>query len=488
MSNQNNKKTLSDLDFGLDSNVRTLQALVGDNLGHRTLKLSIPIKTFIEISAVGNRATIDNIEIHRDQYVAQRELIRSHAVGLGKYILMGLVRAHITRSEKLNKNIIPEIYKIRDELGNPAYTALQPIVCNIRECDPGGGGIEIEEIYNKGINTGVYNVSFSQKHTFWVIDGQHRREAFDIVLKYLSDVTKSYKYPKKGLYAPIINSNDLIKDNVHNFWSELNTIALGASSISVECHLGLNKEQEQQLFYDLNANVRNVQKSYAYNFDHSDEINKFVEENLVLSDEILKFTPSQKDNSDWTDDSGVISRKDINNVTSLLCLGNTASKKATPAYMKSLEEYPIIFWKNISKIQGFGIEGAKTKTVVAQTVFLKALAKLSWELTYGHSKLRDRDGYEVFMKAIRTGTIDFSHKNKLWTTLMMEESERNKKYPNISDYLQIPKETNLEAGVIDSNGCIRFGSRHNDIFPRIADLIRFTLKLKPRPRAAKNNN
>ena len=49
------------------------------------------------------------------------------------------------------------------------------------------------------------------------------------------------------------------------------------------------------------------------------------------------------------------------------------------------------------------------------------------------------------------------------------------------------EETNLDAGVVDrSNNWIRFGSKHNDIFPRLGDVVRWKVGLKPRPSVAKS--
>ena len=65
----------------------------------------------------------------------------------------------------------------------------------------------------------------------------------------------------------------------------------------------------------------------------------------------------------------------------------------------------------------------------------------------------------------------------------MTEAEREAAFPGIEEYVHVAM--NLEAGNYDQeNGWVRFGSRHNDIYPRIGDLIRFAVGLKPRPAIA----
>ena len=70
--------------------------------------------------------------------------------------------------------------------------------------------------------------------------------------------------------------------------------------------------------------------------------------------------------------------------------------------------------------------------------------------------------------------------------MLKSNTEREEALPGISEYVHVPPDTNLDAGVFDEEKqWIRFGSRHNDIFPRLGDTIRYTLKLKPRPSVTK---
>mgnify|MGYP001408870966 CR=1 FL=1 len=479
-------QTLGELDSYPDSSAKTFVALMGENLGHRTLKFSFPIAQFIDISAVGNRKNIEETEAFKGEYHAQRNLIREHAVGLGRYTLMGLVRSQIRELKKQGKSPSDEIIQIRESLGNPAYASLQPIVTNIRNCEPGGGNIPAVDIgASMGQTTGVFSVTLSQQNLLWVVDGQHRREGFDMVLDFLRKIRNTMRYPKRGLFDPSPSNPEIMSEQVHAFWMSIYEMAISRATVSVECHLGLSENEEQQLFFDLNSKGRKVTKGLAYQYDHTDPINKFVSEQLI-DGEILPFKPSEKDVSDWKKDEGSITRKDVNTVTCLLCLGKGTSKSATPALLNQRRAFLEKFWEAIVNVPHFGEPGAKANTVLAQPVVLKAIAKLAHDLCFGHQNIRDRKGYEKLYAGLRSGELDFSHGNEMWTALMLSNEQRKSKFPGIEKFVFVPAETNLDAGVIDkTNNWVRFGSKHNDIFPRLGDTIRWRLKLAPRPSVAK---
>ena len=103
------------------------------------------------------------------------------------------------------------------------------------------------------------------------------------------------------------------------------------------------------------------------------------------------------------------------------------------------------------------------------------------------AKLDDTSQLVKLYDWIENNKIDFSHKNKIWGSLMLDDATRKKNHQGIEDYVFVPVGTNLDAGTVDPNkGWVRYGSKHNDIFPRIADLIRFQLKLEPRKQRGLN--
>ena len=60
----------------------------------------------------------------------------------------------------------------------------------------------------------------------------------------------------------------------------------------------------------------------------------------------------------------------------------------------------------------------------------------------------------------------------------MDINERNKKFPGLIDYLPV-SDGNRDMGARDAD-CMRFGAKHNDIYPLIGDMIRYKLQLPKR--------
>jgi hypothetical protein len=486
MDTTQSPQTLADLGNALGSHTQTYKALVGENLGNITLKLSLSLRQFTDMSWVANKANNSQNEQFKDEAVAQRSLIPSHVKGLAQYTLMGLVNAQFRELKRSGVSISPQVQKLITFLPSGPYASLQPIVCNIRSCDFGGGGIAIKSIKDKyDHDTGVYDVSLGQKDLLYVVDGQHRRAGFDLVMIFLKDVIRTYKYPKKGIFMPPNYDDDLISESEHDFWQKVLELALTKSTVGVEVHLGLDADQEQQMFVDLNAKSKNVQTSFVNSFDHADPINKYINE-VLIGETVVSFGLSDEDQSDWNNDSGDLKRKDVKQICSLLILGKTSSSDATPVIIEERSTFGKTFWSAISKVPEFSHPGAKTKTILQQPIVLKALAKLSYDLGYGTPKLRNTDNLKSLFQAISDGTLNFSHENKIWRSLMLTASEREENYEGISKYIFVPSGTNLDAGTWDAeNNWVRYGSRHNDIYPRLGDIVRYTLDFSPRPTVTK---
>ena len=123
---------------------------------------------------------------------------------------------------------------------------------------------------------------------------------------------------------------------------------------------------------------------------------------------------------------------------------------------------------------------SRSKTVAAQPVVLKGLARLVYDLALGSKADRNHEHLQRLWEAIERGGW-FSHKNEMWGLLMKSSAERAKLHKDIAKYVHVPAGTNLDAGTVDpDHGWVRYGSKHNDIYPRIGDLIRWKLKLNPR--------
>ena len=147
------------LDQG-DNSGRPFSVLVGANMGHRTLILSVPLATFYEISDVANRSNLDAVPAHRELPIAQRRLDEGHARRLAVFILKGLIDTGRRKLESAGRPVSPALLEIQKALGTQPYISLQPIVANIRNCKPGGKGLRFVG------NNGAVTVYLSDRHVF----------------------------------------------------------------------------------------------------------------------------------------------------------------------------------------------------------------------------------------------------------------------------------------------------------------------------------
>ena len=64
----------------------------------------------------------------------------------------------------------------------------------------------------------------------------------------------------------------------------------------------------------------------------------------------------------------------------------------------------------------------------------------------------------------------------------MTSQERDAEFPGLNDVLVLTGDYLPDYGLYDKeNRVVRFGSRHSDIFPKIGDMLRWTLGFPPRP-------
>ena len=453
----------------------TLMAMDGINLGRKTLTTRMSIKKFCDWSVVGN-AKIRETDNYADEFVAQRTLIPEHVRALAKYILGGLVRTVI--ADMSGSRIPEEALRIKNDLAAGPYSALQPLVCNIRHVREEDLIIDEEHL-----PPDVLRLSLASTQKLWVVDGQHRREGFDRVMTYLDQVLKNGTYPKAkhALYTPTSTGPDgSMSDDELEFWQTVRNVAMDECSLSIEIHIGLDEAEEQQLFSDLNSRSRPLHSSQVQAYDQSDAIAA-----VSRDKEIIRFPiASDSDAKSWTSDG--LPLKDIIMVNRLLVHGANV-KDATPQSQVDAK-LPFIkrFWEVVQRIDGFVEPQQRTKTVAGQPVVLKALAKLAHDHAYGVPKLVDEEGLKKLYAAIQTKQLTFGHTDELWQALFMSDEERAAKFgPGINDYVHVTAQT--KPGEFDKlNGWVRFGTAHNDIYPRIGDLIRWKLGLKNRGAAEKS--
>lgn len=461
--------SLDDLLEAGDTTEKAFKVFVGHNLGHRDFLMQISMHEFFQMSEVANDPGRDG-----EEGVAQRKLDTTHAQKLATYILKGLVQGAIRRRAAFNKPEMPRLNSILDRLGRQPYMSLQPLVTNIRTVQEGGRSLRAERVLSKTDNSTVgFNVYLSQQHVLWVIDGQHRRWGMKMVFEFLDAVIRTGSYPKKTSLYP--GTGEVPAEELAA-WQEVYESARTFCTVAVEVHLGLNPAQERQLFHDLNNLGKKVDKNLALKFDNSNPINLFIKN--ILHEE-LGLSIVEKDVKDWKDDEGAITLKDAVAVDAILFLNKGNIGGAMPAAVKEKEAVAKAFWEAVLAIPGFGEQGAKEKTIAAQPVVLKALAKLVYD--FGFSARRPENAEELLEKLLGSITdLDFSHENPMWRYYELTEVERKaNELEGLGEYLPHAEGGNRDIGSYQ-NGLMRFGAKHNDIYPILGDMVRWKLGLPSR--------
>jgi DNA-sulfur modification-associated len=458
------------------------QVLSGCNLGSPTLVMCLPLQEFYDRSFVANSDNLSSIENLKEEPIAQRPLDPRHSFKLAVYILKGLFPSvESYYRARLGREPSPAFYRLWESLGRAPYQSLQPITANLRSCIPGGRDLKFRRFPD-----GRITVFLSPAHTLWVLDGQHRREAMALVGQFLKEIQRTRRYPTVPALHPEMPPGSEVSEEDYDLWGEILGFGFAAATVVVEVHLGLDSHQQRQLFHDLNNLVKRVDTNLAYDFDRANPINLYIKENLVEHG-ILKarIVDSEPIGRDWEKQPGTFKRKDIIAVCAILFLGKHNVTGASPGAVARLEHYADQFWKLVGAIPGFGESGSKLLTVAAQPVVLKALARLFFEYHVGKGKGRRKDpeSFQKLIESLKAGKLDFSHSNPLWRSLQLSPEEREKKFTGLGDYL--PANRSLSTlGVFDptlgDHGVMIFGSRHNDIYPVLADMIRWNLSLPSR--------
>ena len=454
-----------------DVNETPFNVFIGHNLGHRVFTMSVPFRKFADISAVANNRD--------DGPVAQRSLDETHAKKLAIYMAKGLVSAAKMRRAAIGKEVPEAFDEILRMLGDQPYFSIQPIVCNIRSVPPGGtgsGGIRGLRLETSAGETAAFRVFLAEKHVLWVIDGQHRRYGADLVMRFLEELRKSGRYPGKGAVI-LKKKGEQVSDEEMLVWNEAYEAARYYATLTVEVHLGLNIEQERQLFHDLNRLGKKVDASLAFQFDGSNPITQFIKRKLS---EDLGLKIIENEAKDWSEDTGALVLKDVVAINATAFLNKANIAGATPSIIEPREECIFELWGNITQIPGFGSERAKEKTVAAQSVMLKALAKIAYDLNFNNRRPDNASElYQKFLEGI--SEVDFSHQNPVWRYYEMDEAAREAAGLNsLSAYL--PEESgaaNRDVGSMQGP-YFRFGAKHNDIYPILADMIRWSIGLPSR--------
>ena len=445
---------------------------IAHNMGNSTFLFNMPMNKFYEKSLVANARNPNGGP------VAQRELIESHTKELAKYILKGLVITAIKHRERLGKSILPGLTELEELLGKQPYVSIPPMICNLRNIDPSLENVRAEQLLSKTTNELVaYKVWLTQSHILYVVDGQHRRAAMKRVMDFLNNaISNPILTTRANLLMPLkgdLNSNLIAGLN------ELLQSATGVSTVQIECHLGLDIDQERQLFYDLNNLGKKVPLGQGIVFDQSNPINRYVTEFLMGNDSPFKWGVVEKNVGHWKSDNGDITMKDLIGINAMLFLNKNSNKGAIPVQVNAAKDLVSEFWTQVMFIPYLGLPGAKMASVAAQPVVLRALAKLAYD--FGVGRKADYHNWKILLDKL--SRIDFRHTNPMWRYYQLNTEERHEfGLGSLAEYLPSDDEGyNRDIGWFDDKAeTMRFGSKHNDIFPIIGDMIRWRLSLPNR--------
>ncbi|AOZ94862.1 DNA sulfur modification protein DndB [Paenibacillus crassostreae] len=100
--------------------------------------------------------------------------------------------------------------RLQELVGKQPYLALQPIVANLRTAGRNGSNLRAQQLETADREGMGIRVWLGQKDIMWVVDGQHRRKAIQMVIEFLEEIRIDQKYPlRSNLYFRITVMNVL---------------------------------------------------------------------------------------------------------------------------------------------------------------------------------------------------------------------------------------------------------------------------------------
>ena len=464
--------TLDEVLNNQSSHGRPIKTFVGYNSGNRTFTVILSLFELQEFTQVANQQS-------DSPYVAQRKLDLPHALEIGKYLLKSLLFSVERRYIKRKTEIPKKLAELQDKLGRQPYISIPPLVASFRKCQPNGTNLRVEPLLTETKEVAAFRIFVGHGDIFWIIDGQHRRKGVQLLFEFLDYVRTYRKYPSKSSLYPGDSKKELTYDELQ-IWNEVLELSRECS-VTLEVHLGLDMDQERQLFHDLNNLAKKVEKSLALQFDNSNPVNQFIKESLM--DDLFhneSFAIHEKDKVNWDETEPGLTRKDLVGISALLFLNKTNINNAAPIFVSGKSELARYFWEMILKIPGIKNESSRQVTVAAQPVVLKAISKLFFDFFFGRNLDWNNELNQNIIKDKLLG-FDFSHSNKIWNYYNMTDKEREDAgIQELDEYLPNDSIGNRDLGSYDSNGHFRFGAKHNDIYPIIGDMIRWKLGLPKR--------
>lgn len=447
------------------------------NCGNVTFGLNMSAKEFYDNSAIANQ-TGDS-----EGGIAQRALNLPHAKALGAFLFRGLVNSAISYAVMKREEPTPGLAEIQEVIGKSVYVGIQPVTCNIRDIEKGVKSFSGFRVKDPNSNeTACFRAAFLPKHLLYVVDGQHRREGFRFVFDFIKSVISTGKIGKQNNLIPSSEVVGEIPDSWMRAFQAIDHASRAHATVLIETHLGLTLDEERQLFSDLNSRGLNVSTNLTLAFDGSNPVNEYVKKHT--SEEGLIKMPvieSEKD-SKVTIADGAILRKDLVTINAQLFLNNGSIKSATTQKVQDREYIANRFWEQVGKIPGIGKPGLQKRSVLSQSVMLKAMAKLCYSLR----PKKETDSGEALDKFLTNiPLIDFSHDNMAWRfdSIIKGDISCDISALTLGEYTAYSTSKTAQRGIGSykpEDSIFEFSTRANDVMPVLGDILRHELGLPNR--------
>ena len=397
--------------------------LTGNNIGNNTLVFSLPARKFFEMSEVDNREHLREVGDDPEQFT-QRPLDTKHARNLAVYMLKGIFHGMVEDffdTEGVFKKKAEELLNIS---GRQPYHALQPIVCNLRSMD---------KLVCKP-EEGKTNVWLREQDIAYVVDGQHRRWAMHILFEWLEDIKRKKKYPfrifdkEKGKPVPYEEIP---------FWQEVSRISRSKWTVCVEMHQGLSKEQERQLFFDLNVLGKVVSSKMVHSFTATHPFHS-----LVLKGGIEFRCPLVESRTLAAGPLASIEKATALKASCMAAIGKPTHNSILTKSIPALSEHVIAFWEIVMGHPDFGKD--EKDLLFFSAGFLMGVAKF-------FHKCCIVNGVSISEWKRKIHEIDISWKNPIFTIHYQPEDTQE----SLKEYLEaMPSSTvkRSSSGTFTSNG------------------------------------
>lgn len=435
--------------------------ILGNNMGRPTLSVTLPLTAAIE------RTTVFNDPESEER--AQRELNLPHAHALAQFHLHGAVQAALRDPKIAGTSVEEALQQLKTAMGPQEVFATSPWTANVRGVNPNNlSTLKASVLAGSPTDQPMVLRVFFNKALWSLLDAQHRRKGGEFAYEFMRFVASwgSYPTPKSGIKG-YFGLKGPISGDQRKGWA----IALAAferMTVNLDLHLGLDVDGERQVFADLNNKSRKVDASLSYEFDTANPILNFIQDQLayLISDGLT--------------------RADLVSVNAIAFLNKTNVKGAVPLIVTSRSDTVKAMWDAIEGVEGFG---APQDSVINQIVVQKAIAKLVYD--FGFARTQDESERSANQEHLQTllgnlNDVDFSHGNAVWRYYadLAPASKMKLNSSGIEAYLMRSEDGSVAHKDLGTyaDGRFTFSVKHNDVYPVIADLIRFQLGLPPKAR------